>query len=931
MERGMFDENFRLGNILNEANIGLWYIELEEGSAPRMYGDCAMLELLGIEGLPTPEECYRHWYERIEHSYLGMVDEVIQVMAARQHGEVSYAWEHPKWGTIYIRCGGNCDPSYTKGLRLKGYHQNISELVSLKQEAEQLKSFQQKMLESLKELYFSVLLLEIDRDIIYPLYASQEGNKSFGVKASTAYMMEQMVKFYHPEDQDQMQEDISLVNLERCLDQGVEKLIREFRRKIQGKYRWVSITCYFMHQSSCNRKVLIAIQDIDEQKRHEKEYQEYLKNSYMGNMELLRMSLKNSNIFEFFYYPTEERLVIPEMTAQYFDYPTELQGINHENAAKIVDKSYQNLFYRVHSYIKDGGKNDYFYYSCKQGKFWCKCSISSVIFNEDGHTEFAVGMIEDLTRQRIIEWENEQYQSIYRNTVELEYDGICIMDLKTGEVIAKLAESVSADNKAKRENLSFIKKRFIEELMCPEDQERFREEFDILSILSQLEREEVVHFYFVSEKNNEKRHKDCAIRYFNEDRTKLFVCIRDIEQQLQTERESKEALQKAFEAAKHANEAKSEFISKMSHDIRTPMNAIVGMTAIAKANIDDKERVLDCLDKVKVANEHLLSLVNEVLDMSRIESGKMSLSQGEFDLGELLEDVICILKPRAQQKEQELTLELRSLHHTAVIGDELSLQKIFNNLIGNAVKYTQEGGQIHVLAEELPSPHLDYGHYRFIFEDNGYGMSKEYLDKLFVPFERASDSKIEQIEGTGLGMPIVYNLIQLMQGEIQVESELEQGSKFTITLFFPLQSQENIQEESQEPQKKIFFEGKRVLLAEDNELNVEIAQEILKNYGLEISVAYNGQEAVQIYQEKEAGYFDMIFMDIQMPVMDGYTAAGKIRGCDKVDSLQIPIAAMTANAFSEDVQKAMHAGMNDHVAKPIELDKLEKVLTKWLD
>lgn len=180
-------------------------------------------------------------------------------------------------------------------------------------------------------------------------------------------------------------------------------------------------------------------------------------------------------------------------------------------------------------------------------------------------------------------------------------------------------------------------------------------------------------------------------------------------------------------------------------------------------------------------------------------------------------------------------------------------------------------------------------------------------------------------------MPIVYNLIQLMQGEIQVESELEQGSKFTITLFFPLQNKENIQEESQEPQKKIFFEEKRVLLAEDNELNVEIAQEILKNYGLEIAVAYNGQEAVQIYQEKEAGYFDMIFMDIQMPVMDGYTAAGKIRNSDKADSSQIPIAAMTANAFSEDVQKAMHAGMNDHVAKPIEIDKLEKVLTKWLN
>ncbi len=931
MENGMFNEDFSLDNILYEAKIGLWYIEIDEGMPPRMYADCAMLELLGLEENPTPEDCYVHWHDRIGPAYLEMVDEIVKIMAAGQHGEVSYAWNHPKWGKIYIRCGGNCDNSYVNGIRLKGYHQNITELISLKREAEQLKSFHEIMLSSLKELYFFIMLLDVDRDIIYPLHMPEEGMGYVKEKSSMAQVLENMTVFYHPEDQERMLGEISIDNLNYHLAEGKKKFIREYRRKIRGEYHWVTLTCYFMQQSGNNRKVLIAIQDIDEQKRQEKEYQEYLKNRYKGSMEILRMSLKNTNILEYYYYPKEDRLVFPQMTAEYYQCAREYIGVDRKTAGDLVDRNYRDLFCRVHEYIKNGGKSDYFFYSCGHGKRWCKCSISSVNFDEDGHTVFAVGIIEELTTQRNMQWQNEQYQSIYRHTVELEYDGIGIIDLKTGEVDVKIAEHINTNQRSLKENLSYVKKRFIENFMCEEDQAYFREEFDVLNVLSRLDEEEVLHFSFLSKEKDGKRHKDFAIRYFNEEKTKLFVCVRDIEQQIRLEQESKEALRKAFEAAERANEAKSEFISKMSHDIRTPMNAIVGMTAIAKANIDDKERVLDCLNKIKIANEHLLNLINEVLDMSRIESGKMNLSEGTFDIKELLEGVTTILQPRAQQKQQALTLDFVDMKHTAVLGDHVSLQKIFNNILGNAIKYTQEQGKIQVTAIELPSPHQDYGYYRFIFEDNGYGMSEEFIQRLFVPFERSRDPRVENIEGTGLGMPIVYNLIQLMQGEIQVESELNKGSTFTVNLFFLLQEGKNDNSgEGEAVKKELSFVGKRVLLVEDNELNIEIAMEILKGYGLEICTACNGMEAVKQYQEQEPGYFDLIFMDIQMPVMDGYTAAKEIRGGGREDSFQIPIVAMTANAFSEDVQKTIHTGMNDHVAKPIDIEVLEKVLAKWL-
>jgi len=934
MENGMFDDNIRMGSILYDAKIGLWYIEIDEGKPGRMYADRAMMELLGLEEIPTPEECYRHWYERIEKSSLGLVEEAVGTMASGQHGEISYPWYHPVRGKMYVRCGGILDRGYTRGQRFRGYHQDISEMISLQKETEKLRSFNETMLLSLKDLYISVMILELDRNEIYPVHVVNEGESAITEKSVSGNNFQDKVQFYHPEEQMQLREEITLDYLKFQMESGKDKFIREYRRNINGEYHWVSITCYFMPRFSSNRKVLIAVQDIDEQKRQEKAYQEYLKNRYEGNMEILRMSLKNTNILEYFYYPKENKVVLPGKTARYYGCAEEFSDVKHDFAETLVDEEYHDLFCRVHEYIRDGGKTDYFYYSSCQGKFWCKCSISSVNFDEEGNTVFAVGIIEDLTQQRKMERENERYQSIYKFTVDTEYDGIGIIDVKNGHTDVKVAEHINPKEPIKQGVFSEIKSRFIDIFMCTEDRKRYHEATITLeTILEELDRtEEGVRYYFQGREEKGKNHKECTIRYFDEEHTKLFACVRDIEQQVLMEEESKRALQQAFETAEQANRAKSEFLSRMSHDIRTPMNAIVGMTAIAEANMEDPERLRDCLNKITIASNHLTSLVNEVLDMSRIESGKMNLVIEDFDLKELIDEAAAIFQTKVEEKQQHFELAM-NIEHRKVMGDYLSLQKVFHNILGNAVKYTQKEGHVAFRIEELPSLHQNYGYYRFTIEDDGYGMSKEFQKNLFEPFERSGDPRVESLEGTGLGMTIAWNLVQLMQGDIQVESELNKGSKFIITLFLPLQdeaqdSTDDVPESGKE--ETVSFPGKRVLLVEDNELNIEIAMEILRMFELEVILAYNGKEAVDLYREQEAGYFDIVFMDIQMPVMDGYTAAKEIRSSGRKDSEKIPIVAMTANAFSEDVQKAIHTGMNDHVAKPIDIRLFVKVLTKWL-
>ena len=573
-------------------------------------------------------------------------------------------------------------------------------------------------------------------------------------------------------------------------------------------------------------------------------------------------------------------------------------------------------------------------------------------------------------------------------------------------------------------------------------------------ILPDRRNQEFFEMHFVDVSESEQEHA-------------MVLGIRCVDEAVHEEQTQKQLLQDALEAANRASAAKSDFMSKMSHDIRTPMNAIIGMTAIAAANSDNPDRVRDALGKISSSSRHLLGLINEVLDMSKVESGTISLAAEEFSLSDLLNSMLQMIQPQVQAHKHRLQVHIQDIQHENVIGDSLRIQQVFLNLMSNAVKYTPDGGEIIFTVREQAVSTSSTGCYEFTIEDNGIGMSEEYLTHIFEPFSRAEDLRTSKIQGTGLGMAITQNIVHMMNGNITVESQLGKGSKFTVTIYLRLQDAQDIdtseladlsvlvvddddcacrslctmldeigmrsegftsgqdavaavqhalntafpfyaaildwkmpgmdgletaraikrlvgdtlpiiilsaydwsdielearaagvdaflskpvfksglirmfkslrdeapkdsgQSSPLEPLLQNDFSGHRVLLVEDNDLNREIAREVLEMSGITVEEAENGQIAVDMFSDSKAGYYSLILMDIQMPIMNGYDAAMAIRALKRPDALRIPILAMTANAFVEDMQAAKAAGMNEHLAKPIDFEMLSLVLKKYL-
>ena len=546
---------------------------------------------------------------------------------------------------------------------------------------------------------------------------------------------------------------------------------------------------------------------------------------------------------------------------------------------------------------------------------------------------------------------------------------------------------------------------------------------------------------------------------------KALLASMDVSQEKKAEIESHKALKDAYRAAENASCAKTEFLSNMSHDIRTPMNAIVGLTAIAGANIESQDRVVECLGKITKSSRHLLGLINEVLDMARIESGRMSLAEEDFSLPELVDNLLTLTKPAIDEHHHQLEVHVEHIEHEAVCGDSLRIQQVFVNLMSNAIKYTPDGGSITFSIKEKPNGFSELGCYEFSIEDNGIGMTPEFQKIMFEPFSRADDHRTTKVQGTGLGMAITRNIVNLMNGNIQVESAPNKGTKITVTVYLKLQKDEKeqekelfdlpvlvvdddktscestvetlreigiagewvltgkeavercyarhetnsdyfavildwkmpemdgietarrirecvgqdvtiiiltsfefseIEEEARaagvdafmakplfrsrltatlrqftsgkkeknarnylEDFAKTDYTGKRLLLVEDNDLNREIATEILGMTGVTVETAENGKIAVEKVAAAPENWYRLVLMDIQMPVMNGYEATAAIRSLPGSRG-KVPIIAMTANAFAEDVQLAKNTGMNEHIAKPLDLNKLNDVLKQWL-
>lgn len=399
-------------------------------------------------------------------------------------------------------------------------------------------------------------------------------------------------------------------------------------------------------------------------------------------------------------------------------------------------------------------------------------------------------------------------------------------------------------------------------------------------------------------------------------------------------------LQEALDAADRANHVKGDFLMNMSHDIRTPLNAIIGMTAIAQENIPDHVKMEDCLKKIKISGTYLLSLVSDVLDMSQIEDGKIALKEEPILLPQLYREVTDAMSLQAQEAGLALEALPAQLKNEAIQGDPLRIRQVLLNIITNAIKYTPSGGRVSLGFIQKEDTAEGLGTYQFQCRDTGIGMSEEFLTRVFLPFERNKNTTTSKIAGAGVGLSITKGLLDLMGGEIFVESELEKGSTFTVYFYLelledmPQTAKETPQESAAGPSEEIPDSGdddygdKRILLVEDNELNMEIAEELIGMTGVQIETACDGQVALQMVLDHPCGYYDLIFMDIQMPVMDGYEATRQIRKLDREDARTIPIYAMSANAFAEDVENSIRSGMNGHIAKPIDMDPIEKVMQK---
>lgn len=956
---------------------------------------------------------------------------------------------------------------------LKDIHDSFNEGLA----REEVNIRNQEIINSLGETNFAIYVVDLQTGRVNIVRATEKIKRNVDTEKS---LWDNTFKgigaaYIAPDDRENVYSHLSLESMRTAWNNGEKKKTILCRLFLHDSWRYVSISAYFKENKKQNGYAILTFQDVDEQTK--KDMDRMQNDQRMAAIIKSRYSVLNTIDLET---GICERVYLREGVAgrrEEGDYDYYVKKAFEEIVVEADKKEFEKTLF-LENLRKNAEKVQDFHEDICQYRhkgpslLWTE---EHVLYIRQGEKTVVNILGCDITSEKL---EEEQ---AYRESIEKAYiiNSLSSMFFATyyinfeNDTFRPVMQKAEVSNILGDErNYSQGIRMYAENFVSTDDREEYLKQVGYHKLLNTLSIEQpVIAFEYrtIPDSNNHRSWIRASIvlaeTTSNGKPKRALYVAQDVTKSKLREEQEQQALRDACEAANYANAAKSDFMSRMSHDIRTPMNAIIGMTAIAGRYLDDKERVEDCLKKITVSSKHLLALINEVLDMSKIESGKIDLAESEVNLSDLIDNLVTMIRPAMQEKNHNLDVYITNVEHEHVISDSMRLQQIFMNILGNAAKYTNPGGNIVMEINEKSSNLHGYGCYEFIFTDNGIGMTKEFLEKLFEPFCRAEDSRISKIEGTGLGMTIAKNLARRMNGDITVESELGKGTKFVVTLVLKFVDSEepniealvdlpvlvvdddknasemtcmilgnigmkgeyvlngreavqkvlehhqsnqdyfavildwkmpdmdgietakairesvgydvpiiilsaydwsSIEEEARlagvngfiakplfksrlvylfnqiaEKDKsnelldadlftKVKLDGKRILLVEDNELNREIAEEIISETGVIVECAQNGLEALEKFEKANENYYNMILMDIQMPIMNGYEATQAIRKLSRKDATEIPIIAMTANAFAEDIQRSKNAGMNEHLTKPLDIKQLIKCLEKWI-
>lgn len=731
----------------------------------------------------------------------------------------------------------------------------------------------------------------------------------------------------HPDDRDYVRE-----NLDRCIREKREKYELQYRlRNGNGEYIWVNVKFSVIQSEGGEARVYADYHDITAEKR----MQEQLRQQYKDRIIRHYMSAGSDALILGHSDITQDRVL------EIVDYTNsgllERFGDSREGfftglGTMIPDENERSEFYE--KYLNDPSKMA-FYEGVKDIVMPCFMEFPGE--KSGKYVQFRVTLVEtpdvgdvtgiltvtDITEKKIRE-------KIFDRLSSANYDLVADINLRTDYyAIVSGGDDLLCDHNGVN---SERRRQVIDRAVVHNSAERkyLQKMLDPEYMLQRLAEEGSYSFtYSFRNSAGEICVKNMLVSAIDLRLERVCLIRSDVTDVVAGERRAKEEMEKALKKAEKASRVKSDFLSSMSHDIRTPMNAIVGMTNLALANMDSRERVEDYLRKISVSSQHLLSLINDILDMSQIEQSCLHLNLQVIRMEELISRVTSIIMPSAESAGVRFHVETGDFAHAAFLGDMLRINQVLINLLSNAVKFTPEGGTVLLRTEETDARREGFARYRFTVGDTGMGMSEEFLKHLFEPFIR-SDT-VNRVEGTGLGLSITKGLTDLMGGEIRVRSRLQEGTEFEVELEFEPSEQDNDVQTGLIPDgEEEDLRGYHFLLVEDNEINSEILGELLQMRGATFTVRTDGLQAVNEFCSAEPGTYDAIFMDIQMPVMNGYEATRKIRSLDHPDAESVIILAMTANAFAEDVQEAADAGMDGHIAKPVDMKLLYSTVAELL-